>query len=516
MNTDIVSKCAFMPDGTLHLGGGLQGFTSRGAKVRVWAYNDSKTTVPADEQEKYSVFNSASSCRWYENKDAVITCHGAKNTTYTIEGLAKSSDIFTSNERFVFVSTDHIHIYNKHDLTANSAGGDVQISDINVHSVTYLPKSDTVLLVCIHNMGSGLLCDVYASDLSQQEVSLHTTPFIKRPCKQSMQTRQYFMDTCSTLCQSSMDGNYIALNVTTKVLVWDRISDKVAGLSSDSGADVLCYVTSKKDNNIAIVYTGVKSKICTYDMKTTAMVRTLECEQQLCISDLIYLPSNGNVIAYQEVNEKKGWLTVWSKQDGSVISSELSKMSYARVSSSSDRTVLSTRISKRRGRLVLRNSDGKYQKQLATNWLHSKEHGDTGFSNDGTIMIVVCKDLGLAAIYSAGNADLLLNLDLQTLPHPESIAGMITNTHLVLNSKSGGIIVLDVGPGKLVALLSTKQHGKDTVNAIVWQLTPSGTVVLSRDTAGGVTLVRCHQFQTVKRSTTLQRMKSYTPTSITK
>jgi len=552
VNNDNFTKCLFVGDGTLLMGSSVRSsFGSKGESEFVpvvselWHYKDvaNKTSTVWDTTEQTSVFSGYNDktvcCRWTEpGSSATIQVwnssdiEGTPSIQFRLSGLTEASEIIArQNNGVVFVGNDELFIYNLNDLDRLNQNLDVHriptFAEVIVDTIAFIPKTDTAIFVC-QSMGTDNrpLYSVYAADLKQEDIILHPTPFVHEVRKHTKisDLLGHFKcfgggNTSSEICFPSADGNILVFNAGDALKVWNRVSDAVTTLPTykdlkEQFPEFEEYqgikgVASVKDNLIAVVYGQIPFRVYLYDLKTSKLVRKVDHQQfskRNVINDVTFLPSNGHLITYHRNMEQM--VAVWNSRSGELLSSQSLYMSYAQTSPASDRIVVSVRKGKREGELVLRNSDSKFCNTIAGvgTWLPSHTDSDVSFSPDGTVLVGVCMELGTSLIWNAGNGDLLLDLSL-TFSGMAEIVGMPSNTHVLLHDDR--LLSVDVGSGSVTSVLPLFYRLENKTSPRGLRLSPRGTTIVGCRPSGHLAVFHCHNFATVKRKTTLQRMKSY-------
>ena len=556
VHSDDFTKVRFVGEGTLILGGGIRSSGKGGTFIPVWSeywnFKDvtNKTSVKWNSKETCSLFatqgDTVLSVRWQKDDSAAILEKWASSpfegkqssTRYKIRGLTDVGDILIDKaDNVVFISNDDVTIYNLEDLDRIDDQGKStavpNISDVNVHSIAFSPKSDSIILVSKNIDGnddrpSACSYSAFIADLQKEEVFLTPMPFRDEHIvvtNDSDTVGQFSTfrgsGTSSEMCFPSADGNYIVFNNGTKIKVWDRINDVVKTLptfeacpdKSDSNENkngVQCFA-SPKENTAAVIYAQQPHRAYIYDLRNGNQLRKLEHKDDINhapITDLVFLPSNGQVFMYNRGMDNT--LSAWNTRSIECLSTTSIPISYARVSAASDRIAISARKAKKAGQILLRNSDGKVNRNLATKkltWLPSHNESDFEFSPDGTILIGVCPQSNICRVWNAGNGEVLSDLDL-TFTSDAEVVGMLTNSHALFHDDR--FLVIDVATSctSTVTPLDVRLDRKSSPRGV--RMSPRGQVLTGATINGRIVVFHCHGFATAKRSTTLQRMKSIT------
>ena len=534
--SDAVTKCLFTEDDLLQLGGGLGG--GFGSPLRVWNFKDvtCKTTEPLHKSETLNTaFCTSAVCKWTSiNGPTKMYAWGTKFQLPST--LEPAQDLMASKDSVVFVYNGSLEIISRDELLESAQkSSDIGFNQIHVHSVLGVPKTDTTLVVALHTFKNSeegdCLCDVYAVNMNSS-MDLHSTPFRDEPAINKCPLQSHYSSHTSMI-GTSVDGNYIVLSTGLTLCVWSRVTDRVQNVLIP-GNVINCKV-SPKDYHVTVIYCtrNGTSKLVIYDLKSLDIMH--EASSSQIFFDLLYMPSTANYITVEQKGNKSVVLSIeaFIRRKASNLNKETVRLSYIRLSPSSDRMVMSVYGSTKAKQsglhndaLILRNSSGKYRKQLPGTWKASKKLSDVLFSADGTVLTTVCRSLGIAAVYNAGNAELLQKLDLPSrLPRPDSIVGMLTNTHLMVcaSSQSNDIVlVIDIGSAQVVSSLSvdhfannvTNGETRSSMNASHWYVSTADGMALNINQGGGVRIIKSRKFVEVKRSTTLQRLKSCTPSKL--
>ena len=554
VHSDDFTKVNFVGDGTLVLGGSIRSSGKGGAFTPIWSeywnYKDvsNKTSVKWNSRETCSLFASQGdailSVRWQKD-DSTATLEKwtsspfegkSSSTRYKIRGLTDVGDVLIDNaDNVVFVSNDDVTIYNLDDLDRIDDQGKSttvpSISDVHVHSLAFLPKSDSVILVVNNMNGDSEAPDsstysAYIADLQKEDVSMSPTPFRDERCPVVSEAAGQFetfrgSGTSSEMCFPSSDGNYIVFNNGTKIKIWDRINDKVKALptfeecpdksdSNEGKTGVQCFA-SPKDNTAAVIYAQQPHRAYIYDLRSGNQLRKLENKNDINhspITDMVFLPSNGQVFMYNR--DLNNTLSAWNPRNSECLSTTSIPISYARASSASDRIAISARKAKKEGQILLRNSDGKVERTLSTKkatWLPSHNESDFEFSPDGTILIGVCSLSNICRVWNAGNGEVLSDLDMSFTSDAE-IVGMLTNSHALFHDDRFLVTEVATNCASAVSPLDVRLDRKSSPRGV--RISPRGQVLTGATTNGRIAVFHCHGFVTAKRSTTLQRMKSIT------
>ena len=555
VHSDDFTKVKFVGDGTLVLGGSIRSVGKGGAFIPVWSeywnFKDvsNKASVKWNSKETCSLFASQGdtilSVRWKKH-DSAATLEKwnsspfegkSSGTRYKIRGLSDVRDLLIdSADNVVFVSNEDVTIYNLEDLDSIDNQGKStaapNISDIHVHSLAFLPKSDSVILVAKHTdvedeQSHSCSYSAFIADLRKEEVNLSPTPFEEEHSviTNASDTAGQFhtfqgSGTSSEMCFPSADGNFIVFNSGLKIKVWDRVNDTVKSLpifeacadKSDSKEDnigVRC-LTSPKENIAAVIYAQQPHRAYIYDLRTANQLRKIEHKDDInhtSITDMVFLPSNGQVFMYNR--DMNNTLSAWNTRDSECLSTASIPISYARVSSASDRIAISARKAKNEGQIMLRKSDGKVNRILSNKatWLPSHNESDFEFAIDGTILIGVCFLGNICRVWNAGNGEVLSDLDLNFTSDAE-VVGMLTNSHALFQDDR--FLVIDVATNctSSVTPLDIRLDRKSSPRGV--RMSPRGQVLIGATAHGRIAVFHCHNFATAKRSTSLQRMKSIT------
>ena len=554
VSNDEITKCLFVGDQTVLLGGGIRSAHATKASVHhvsvvsdYWNYREisNKTSHRWDETEMSSLFaaheDSAACCRWYNTTESALIHvwrdgHVERPTTdvLRIRGLQDTSEMLSAGGSFVFVAYDEIYIYNIDDLENIGKNQDASnmatLPEITVESICFIPRTESVIIVGRDDtQGSGGedLYTVYMCDLHQEEMILLPTPFTNVPrtnhktCDVSGQFKSFRgPGTSAEMCFPSADGNNFIFNADDHLKVWDRINDRVTILPTYDDLHVkhpefeefhaIKGFASPKDNNLAVIYGQIPFKIYMYDIRSGNQLRTLDQETQqrprAVITDLVFLPSNGLLLAYYRSLEHT--LVTWNPKTGDSVAAASVAISYGRVSPASDRVAISARKAKREGQIILRNSDNKVCHKLTVHgaWLPSVEESDLEFAQDGTTLIGVCRTGNICRVWNAANGEILNDISI-VFNTSSDIVGMLTNTHVMFHDDR--LTIADIATGDVTTVCPLDERMERKVTPMGMRLSPKGNIVVGSRTSSHLKVFHCHNFQTVKRKTTLQRMISF-------
>ncbi len=555
VHSDEFTKVRFVGDGHLVLGGSIRSTGKGGSFVPIWSEHwnfkdvSNKASVKWYSKDMCSLFatqgNTLVSVRWPRDDSSAILEKWtsspfedrATSVRYKIPSLTNVGDVLLDNsDNVVFVSNDDIMVYNLKDLDPIDAKGkstaSPTMSDIHVHSMAFLPKSDSVVLVAKRTNDDGdhspsSTFSAFTADLQKEEVSLIPTPFQDEDCEisESSGSASQFRTfrgsgTSSEMCFPSSDGNFLVFNTGTKIKIWDRVNDKVKVLpafeslvdksnSWDDAVGVQCFA-SPKENIAIVIYAQQPHRAYTHDLRTGNQLRKLEHKNDpnhSPITDMVFLPSNGHVFMYNR--DMNNTLSAWNTRNSECLSTATIPISYARISAASDRIAISARKAKSEGQIILKNSDGKVNRTLITKktWLPSSHQSNFEFAPDGTILIGVCATSGVSRVWNAGNGEVLSDLDL-TFTGEAEIVGMLTNSHALFHDDRFLVMEVATNSASTVTPLDARLERKWSARGV--RVSPRGSVLAGASATGRVAVFHCHNFATAKRSTSLQRMKSIT------
>lgn len=553
VNNEEITKCLFVGDQTILLGGGIRSSQATKSSMQhvpviseYWNYKEvtNKVSYRWDESEQWSLFSGhedmIACCRCYSNIDNALV-HVWSNSnirqpaseTYRIRGLRETSEMLSGGNCFLFLSHDEVYIYNIDDLEAlpqdPEADSLVSLPELVVHSVSFIPRSETIVVVSQdrqHDLTTDPTFSVYMCALVQDEMNLVPTPFknIPRSNLTSMDSKGRFKSFYGTgastaMCFSSADGNVLVFNADDHIKIWDRINDKISSLPTyqdlkssytqcDDSIEVKAYA-SPKDSTLAVIYGQIPYNIFLYDLRHGSQLRVLKQEESInnAVTDVIFMPSNGVLFAYYRSMDYR--LVTWNPRTGDQVVTTTTVVSYARASPESDRLVISSRNLKRReGHVILRNSDNKVSRRLLVPgpWLPSNTDSDLEFSGDGTTLVGVSYSAGICRVWNAANGDVLNDLQMQFAGSTD-IVGMLTNTHVVFQDDR--LIIVDIATGNVSSILSLEERMDQKSSMAGMMVSPRGCMVVGRRGSSHLKIFRCHNFNTVKRKTTLQRMISF-------
>ena len=540
VNNEIMSKCLFVGDQSLLIGGSIRSITgAKGAFVPVvteqWQFKDVKNKASDvwDQKEMYSLFTSCGEatvvCRWYSASGTVIverwnkpSTHGPPDVKCKIRGLMDVAEVFGAGNKLVFVSHDQLYFYDFSEMERLGGSEDSaavpNITDVSVDSLSFIPKTDILMLVGRQdNALSAYLCD-----LSQEDVGLYPTPFQHyeaRECQRLEGPNQFKLfrgvGACSEICSSSADGNSIFFNGGDKVHVWDRVNDALHEMPTyekgKEDPEGLKAFASPKDNFVAVIYGQAPSTVVLYDIRSRQRLRTMEhpgaAAKDAALTDLAFLPHTGMLLTF--CRGAGNTLCSWNPRTGDMLNKDTVAMHYARMSPASDRLVISARKARREGLIMLRGADNKFNKVLPLGdhtWLHSQGESDVEFSQDGTVLVGVCWQGNLCRVWNAGNGEVLLDLP-NAFTCDTDIVGLVTNTHALFYDDR--LVVIDIASGQLTAILPVDQHMERKTSRRGLRVSPRCEHVVGATTLGQLCAFRCHNFTVVKRRTSLQRVKSF-------
>ena len=551
-NEDI-TKCLFVGENLLMLGGGIKSsHAGKASTVHVpvvsefWNYREitNKVSHRWDETESWSVFSGhedvTACCRWYTNTESALIhvwkdgdIEREASSISRIRGLRDPSEMLSGGNCFVYVSHDEVYIYNVDDLEMlsqdNEASSNVSLPELVVQSATFIPRSESIVIVSqdtARDANDNSTYTVYISALIQDEMSLLPTPFknIPRANPTTVDTKGQFKTfsgagASTGMCFPSCDGNALVFNADNHVKIWDRVNDRVTILQSYEDLqnkhpefeefNAVKAFASPKDNILAVVYGQIPFNIYMYDVRQGSQLRVLsqEAKRACAVTDVVFLPSNGMLFAYHRSMDYN--LVTWNPKTGDKVASTSEVISYARASAASDRLVISSRHPKRdEGRLVLRNSDNTMCKKLSISgtWLPSNAESDLEFSQDGTILVGVCAATSVCRVWNAANGDVLQNHRLQFTSEADVI-GMLTNTHVVFQDDR--LTIVEVASGKVITVLPLDDNMERKCKMKGMLVSPKGGLIVGARTSGNLKIFRCHNFDMIKRKTTLQRMISF-------
>ncbi len=552
VHSDDFTKVRFVGDGNLVLGGGIRSTGKGGAFVPVWSeywnFKDvsNKASVKWNSKDSSVLFatqgDATLSAKWSKGDSTAMVEKWASSpfegkstgARYKIPNLTEVGDVLIDNaDNVVFVSNDEVVIYNLADLDRIDAQGKStavpSISDVHVHSLAFMPKSDSIVIVVKDaNEDESLQSySAYTADLQKEDVTLVPTPFREEPCeipdaparKGRFQTFRG-SGTSSEMCFPSADGNFLIFNSGIVIKVWDRMNDKVKALptfdacvdksnSRDDEKGIQCFA-SPKDNILVVIYAQQPHRAYTYDLRTGNQLRKLEHKgdpNHSSITDMVFLPSNGHLFMYNR--DMNTTLSAWNTRNSECLSAASIPMSYARVSAASDRIAISARKAKNEGQIILKNTDGKVNRTLALNatWRPSSHDSDFEFAADGTILLGVCTASNICRVWNAGNGEVLSDLDLAFNGDAEAV-GMLTNSYALFHDDR--FLAIDVATNCIATVtpLDARLERKWSPRGL--RMSPKGPILCGATTNGRIAVFNCHNFATAKRSTSLQRMKSIT------
>ena len=555
---DSISKCAFVGASTVILGSGVRSTVADKygeSAVRVpavtWKFRSeseegdggaaAESCVPLNAGELTSVFCSgqgattAVSWSGVTGSAVVSVWHDASlpsapSALYRVRGLEEMLDMTTCGKMMTFVSSDELRMYRFDDLEAanttdDGADGVAALADMRVCSISFQPRTDIAFLV---QTDADDTCSVCTLEVAAGRAVIGSTPFQKEPnpsghCADRVGQFRCFRGPRTSLdvCCSTLDGNFVVFNSGRRVKVWNRAEDTVTELpeAPDEQCDEFAQCTrvsslvAPKDATVAVVYGQLPFRVFFYDLKSGRMLRKLglhgRSDRERVVSDFAYLPSTGYLATYHR--DFGNTLAVWNPRNGQQINKQEAAVGYAKASPASDRIVVSLRETDDDadgGALLLRNADGRFRSnlQLPVEWPPEGELSDVDFSADGTTLVGVCVQAGVCRVWNAGNGEVLRDLSPGFVGGAE-IVGMVTNTHVLFQDER--LLAVDIASGDVVVALPVDQLERK-LSARGVRIAPRGSFVIGADAAGQVALFLCHNFTAVQRSTTLQRMKSFT------
>ena len=551
---DSISKCAFVGASTVMLGSGVRStvadkYGENAARVRAVTWNfrsengDGGTAaacVPLDDSELTSVFccgqGATTSVSWRSvaGSAGVSVWHDANipnapSEVYRVRGLPEMLDMTTCGKMMTFVSSDELRMYRFDDLEAAStaddgADGVAALADMQVCNISFQPRADVAFIV---QADADDTCSVSTLEVTSGHAVLAPTPFQKESnpsghCADRVGQFRCFRGPRSSLdvCCATLDGNFVVFNSGRRVKVWNRVEDSVTELpeTPDEQCDEFAQCTrvsslvAPKDATVAVIYGQLPFRVFFYDLKSGRQLRKLglhgRSDRERVVSDFAYLPSTGYLATYHR--DFGNTLAVWNPRNGQQINKQEAAIGYAKASPASDRIVVSLRETDESdgGALLLRNADCRFRSilQLPAEWPPESELSDVDFSVDGTTLVGVCVQAGVCRVWNAGNGEVLRDLNPGFVCGAE-IVGMVTNTHMLFHDER--LLAVDIASGDVVVTLPVDQlERKFSARGV--RIAPRGSLVIGADVAGQVALFLCHNFAAVQRSTTLQRMKSFT------
>ena len=542
IDNDLILKCRFVSDDTLLFGSSIRSQGTEDARIQkaiIWKFKgaDSQVAKMWDDQELGSVFHTSkgktSGTRWLTSSGSAshmiwdrVDVQGAPSAMYKIQGLTLAMDVVVHGNTVIFAHSDEIRIYNTADMEPSNLGqkspGSAGIQDVFASSVSYLPRSDTGLIVhkSMHSLGDAVSVSLFGA--TQEDMSLTPTVFdnitINLEAVSSMMKspHKYFRGTNSSclMCSCTSDSNLVLLNTGNDIRVWDRGTNNDSNLptfdevperfqSEHKDQLGLVKVVSPKESLVAVVYNQLPDIIYLYDVRTKKVMRKLSSSSP--VTDFTIMPSTGYIVSYHKTPTDN--LVVWNQRNGQKVNEEPMHIAYARMSPASDRLAISAKQDKD-AVVVLRNSDSRFHVNLETSslWLAPSSQSDLDFSPDGTILIGVCSDSGICRVWNAGNGELLKDLDI-SFSGPSEIIGMLNNTHIVFHDEN--LLLADIASGELQVMLSLEDSLERNTSPRSLRISPRGNVIIGANSHGQLSVLQCHNFCAIKRKTTLQRMKSF-------
>lgn len=541
VNHDSITKCLFIGDHTLLLGSGIRSAFRANVPVvsEYWNFKEvtNKISHPWDASEQYSLFagkdETTLACRWYsESGSAVVEqwqgddIKGKPVARYTIRGLSNVSEMQSGADVLFFVANDEIYLFNVADLEPLDNKDESRIPNINeiiVDSLAFLPKSDSLVVTAKREEHY----TVYLCDLSQSEPTLKPTLFEKitpAVCHFIDEANQFTLfhgpSSSTERCFPSADGNYLVFNAGDQIMVWDQCHSSIKNIPSLKDLqetpvykeyEAVKAIASVKDNFLAVVYGQIPNRVFLYDIRSCNLLRKISLDvgedRNGIVTDLAFMPATGFLITYHR--DHNNTVAIWNSRTGDKISQENIAVSYAKTSTALDRFVISARLNKTDGKLILRNSDNKFLKELPVGdsiWRADNGSSDVEFSSDGTILVGICQEGNICRVWNAANAEILQDLP-SVFSGPTDVVGMLTNTHILFHDDH--LHAMDVASGELISVLPLEHQVERRYTSRGLRISSRGTMVSGATTAGNLCVFSCHNFATVKRKTTLQRMKSF-------
>ena len=539
IDNDNISKCCFVGESMLIFGGSIHNRENPLLQTKVWLYKDETATDAdtLDALEIGSLFNTSKQktvcTRWYRTGGSASVHVWDKRTpnqepsaSYTVRGLLQPLELICFGNQVFYLYNDEIRIYDVSDMdpqnTSPQSPGNVNVDDVSVCSVSYLPRSDTALVAhtVLHGLEARCGVSMLGAGMGQEDLSLSATAFTSETysTEGSQGTHAIFRGShSSTLsCGCTGDSNTLMLNLGTRVLVWDRAANAVEELPAwerlperdmaQSDNPAMRAVVSGKDALVGVVYGQLPTHIFLYDLRSRRFAKKLSHTSP--VSDLSFMPSTGYVISYHQGDGDA--LIVWNHRNGQKLHETEMCVTYCRASPASDRLALSTkRTGVLDGEVLLQNSDRRFSStlKLPASWPAAPTQSDLDFSPDGTIVMGVAAETATCRVWNAGNGEVLRDLKGLGLTGPTEMVGMLTNTHAVLREHQ--LLVVDVASGDVVARLPVHPSICLNTSPQGLRISPRGNAIVGSSDQGQLWVFQCHNFSAIKRKTTLQRIKSF-------
>ena len=566
LDTDLITRCYFIEPFTVSFSCGLraggvnykQMQTVRNQKILRWYIEDIRKPAtiisPAEENhglvslsrdgKVYSVCWKTSQSnafvyvrKYSDDKEINNKCLG------NIPELNDVSEVVFVKSNVFFVSGQHVLEYNISDLQEtiiDDAEATPSLLSIRCINCCFVPKSDTVLVCHRPNDDIDSISALFVEIKQDEEPYVTMLPFDNEPChllaeRQQLREKRKFLEHVrpDDVCTTNYDGNMVIFNSGTVVKVWNKSDDSVQNLpitfhDNDASKSAVTAATfslfclpSAKENIVGILSGHDATHLHILDLKSLSTVATIACPRGVSFTDFNFMPHNGCLLTFSAASNE---LTSWNYRQMVVVNSSVECLAYCKCSPATDRFVMSLYGSHDsssddnnddNGEVVLRNSDGKFRLKLITGggWLGNSKRSDVAFSVDGTVLVGVCRKSSVCRVWNAANGEVLRDLNVTLSRNFAQIIGLITNTHLAFYD--GRIVVVDVSSGHLITSLPVSNSDIDVDDTNKRNFTNFAVSLRSpllagwRGTNEKFLLYVCHNFEAIKRKTTLQRMKSF-------
>ncbi|ELU08536.1 hypothetical protein CAPTEDRAFT_204790 [Capitella teleta] len=523
LDGDSFTKSAFLENHSILCGGSIHCVSKNLAtKPKLWKFTENKVVSLSDADTCFGISsgNALSSSMLIPKGPACIKQIEDEGTQYRILGLDNVKDMMIYDKYIVYLSFDEIRLYDTTNLEAAKSGPQNSVKNVNIESMRFLPKIDTLVLAHYKTFQKTEEISVSTLDPKQEDMPLAPTPLKNQPILHNRKPFGYFYGPGSSqyICSSTPDGNLIVLNNGTQVKVWNRNNKTTFSLPTyeelnsntdcdDDGSNEITCAVSPKDPIVALLYSQDQNKVVIFDLRTKLSTHQFELktreEGKPTVTDFAFLPVNGYLMTFHR--EAVNTLAVWNQRSGEQVHMvQCVHIAYLKASPASDRVAISIRRRQLEGELVLTNSDGRFNTilDMPETWLPGSHESDVCFSADGTIVMGVASQNNIYRVWNAGNGEVMQDLSL-ALNSPCSLTGMLTNTHAVLFD--GRLVVVDIATGDVVSILPLS----DTMMSGL-QISPKGNYIVGATELGMAKIFLCHNFGAIRMKTTLQRMKSVT------
>ncbi len=541
IESDLVSRCIFFGDSQIIFGSGSKSELgtspdmSTKMKSVIWKPKSGLPPEALDEREVCSVFSTCGPglavLRWFATH-GYVSMSVWSNPDFgkpvikdcPVRGADEISDLALTTRHVIAVQNSELTTFNIEELRRYLPGeGADRIEGQMFESVTFLPKVEEGIAVHRKPWESATkIGTVSRMTVQAEEAVLKDSLLTEEDICASAMSRGCFPAQRSTLdiCNSNQDGSVLSFNTGEGVKILNRSSGSsymlptYAEIANKERPEhhkkpILCTLSSK-DNIAGLVYPQIPFRIHLFDLPSKRLLRKLELPgANVDVSDFAFHPSTGYVLSHHQDGDRT--LAVWNQRSGALVSQTHNlPLAYAKMSPASDRMVISLGFDMgEEGDLLLRNSDAKFSNYLIRDsWPSAPGDSDVDFSSDGTTLISVSQVINHCAVWNAGNGELLKQLGVW-FRGPAEIVGMPTNTHVIFYDSR--LVVVDVGSGSTVALLPLQDKLERRGSRKALRVSAKGNFIMGANHIGQLRVFQCNNFEIVKRKTTLQRLKSYTP-----